>query len=472
MKKESGYLMRQSLEKSESKKNKEKAKISQKNLKKDIKERAKKAEQLRRMHDRDIRENWFKLDNAALIYPAISSTNWNSVYRLSVITKQTVDPDKLQSALDDTLTRYPFFNVALREGIFWHYFQVLDKKLLIERETTYPCQAFSFNKRTQVFRVLYLDNKISFETFHSLTDGGGATKFFNTLLIRYFELCGADFDDLNSFDCNTRDLPRLEENEDAFKRVATKQKSRGRGEKKAYQVTGNVEPVQKLRTVTGLIDLKMLKEVAHQHNATINQLLTAVYFESLLMDKKYKNTHLDKPIKISVPVNMRKFFPSVTLRNFSQFVNMELPVEQEGASFEQILDRVREESKNFNIDYLQGSINANVKSERNFLVRIMPLAVKNFALKIAYNFVGEKQFTTTLTNIGKVTLPAKASEYIEHYFVVLGATKLNKINLTAISFGEECAVTFSTRLQETAIIRNFFCKLVELGLQPKIFSNY
>ncbi len=462
----------QSLEKAEAKKNKKNTKLAQKNLKKDIKERAKQAEQLRRMHDRDIRENWFKLDNAALIYPAISSTNWNSVYRLSVITKQTVDPDKLQTALDDTLERYPFFNVALREGVFWHYFQVLDKKLLIERETNYPCQAFCFNNRTQIFRVLYMDNKISFETFHSLTDGGGATKFFNTLIIRYFELCGADFDDLNSFDCNTRDKPRLEENEDAFKRVATKQKSRGRGEKKAYQVKGNVEPVQKLRTVTGLVDTAMLKNVAHQYGATINQILTAVYFQALVMDKKYKNTQRDLPIKISVPVNMRKFFPSVTLRNFSQFVNMELPTEQEGADFEQILERVRQESKNFNIDYLQGSINANVKSERNFFVRIMPLVVKNFALKIAYSCVGERQFTTTLTNLGLVSLPAKAREYIEHYFVVLGATKLNKINLTAVSYGDECAITFSTRLQETAIIRNFFQKLVELGLEPKIFSNY
>lgn len=464
--------MHQSLEKSESKKNRKKAKIAQKNLKKDIKERAHMAEQLRRMHNRDIRENWFKLDNAALIYPAISSTNWNSVFRVSVITKQTVDPDKLQTALDDTLKRYPFFNVALREGIFWHYFQVLDKKLLIEKETTYPCQAFAFNNRAQVFRVLYMDNKISFETFHSLTDGGGATRFFNTLIIRYFELCGADFTDLASFDCNTRDLPSLEENEDAFKRVATKQKPRSRSEKVAYQVKGNIEPVQKLRTVTGITSVKALKEVAHKYGATINEFLTTVYFESLKQDKKYSNQQAKYPIKISVPVNMRKFFPSATLRNFSQFINMELPIEMEEGDFETVLGRVKEESKNFNVDYLQGSINANVRSERNFLVRIMPLSVKNFALKLIYNRVGERQFTSTLTNLGQIKLPAKASEYIEHYFMVLGATKLNKINLTAISFGDECALTFSTRLQETSIMRNFFQKLTEFGIVAKVFSNY
>ncbi len=464
--------MRQSLDKSESKKNRKNAKIAQKNLKKDIKERAHMAEQLRRMHDRDIRENWFKLDNAALIYPAISSTNWNSVFRVSVITKQTVNPDKLQMALDDTLKRFPFFNVALREGVFWHYFQVLDKKLLIEKETTYPCQPFAFNNRTQVFRVLYMDNKISFETFHSLTDGGGATRFFNTLIIRYFELCGADFEDLSSFDCNTRDLPSLEENEDSFKRVATKQKPRSRSEKVAYQVKGSLEPMQKLHTVTGILSVKSLKEIAHKFNATINEFLTTIYFEALLMDKKYSNKQQKFPIKISVPVNMRKFFPSATLRNFSQFVNMELPTKMEDSDFETILGRVKEESKNFNKEYLQGSINANVKSERNLFVRVMPLVVKNFALKLIYNRVGERQFTSTLTNLGQIKLPAKASEFIEHYFMVLGATKLNKINLTAISFGDECALTFSTRLQESSIMRNFFQKLTEFGIKTKVFSNY
>jgi len=464
--------MHQSLNKAETKKNKKQAQLAQKNLKKDIRERARMSEQLRKMHDRDIRENWFKLDNAALIYPAISSTNWNSVFRLSVITKQAVDPDKLQIALDDTLKRYPFFNVALREGVFWHYFQVLDKRLLIEKEKTYPCQAFAFNNRAQVFRVLYMDHKISFETFHSLTDGGGATRFFNTLIIRYFELCGAVFSDISSFDCNSRDLPSLEENEDSFKRVATKQKPRSRGEKSAYQVKGNIEPVQKLRTVTGLVSVGALKEVAHKYNATINEFLTAVYFGALLLDKKYKNIQQKYPIKISVPVNMRRFFASSTLRNFSQFVNMELPIEMENGSFEEIIARVKEESKNFNIDYLQGSINANVNSEKNIFVRLMPLSIKNFALKLIYNRVGERQFTSTLTNIGQIKLPAKVSEYIEHYFMVLGATKLNKINLTALSYGDECALTFSTRLTETAIIRNFFQKLTSFGISAKVFSNY
>lgn len=456
----------------EIKNSKKEAKQSQRNLKKEIRQKARMAEQVRKKHERDIRENWFKLDNAALIYPAISSEKWNSVFRLSVVTKAPVDPVKLQTALDETLNRFPFFNVALKEGVFWHYFQTLENKLLVEVEREYPCRAFNFNNTTQIFRVLYMPNKISFETFHSLTDGGGATRFFNTLLVRYFELCGADFPDLGDFDCNCRDLPVIEENEDAFKRVATKEKAHSRTESVAYQVKGNLEPIQILKTVTGLMSVAELKAVAKKYSATINQFLTAVYFTALVTEKNYHNTQKDKPIKISVPVNMRRFFASKTLRNFSQFVNMELPVDMENASFNQIIDRVKEESKNINKEYLQSSINANVHSEKNFFVRIMPLVIKNFALKLVYNRVGERQFTTTLTNVGQLKLPEKMSEYIEHYFMVLGATKLNSINATANSFGDECAITFSTRLSETQIIGNFFRTLSDMGIKIKLFSNF
>ena len=139
------------------------AKFKSKTLKKEAKERAKQAELIKRTEARNIRENWFNLDNAALIYPAIGSTEWNSVFRISAVITESVNPVYLGQALDDTLKRFPFFNVSLCDGLFWHYFQVLDKPPQIEVEQNYPCRPFVFNRKNQIFRVLYLDNKISFE---------------------------------------------------------------------------------------------------------------------------------------------------------------------------------------------------------------------------------------------------------------------------------------------------------------------
>ncbi len=457
-------LAKQTKEKEKTKTQKEKKVIS-----KEEKDYARELEQIKRVEARNIRENWFKLDNAALIYPAIGSAQWNSVFRMSVITRQPVDKDKLQQALDLTLLRYPFYNVSLREGMFWHYFQVLESKPLIEPEKDYPCRPFIFNERKQIFRVLYMDNKISFESFHSLADGGGAAHFFNTLLVCYFELCGADIKNYLNF--NVRDLPDSEENEDAFKRFFDKTKSRPRKEKTAYAVKGNLEPIQVLKTITGLVSVTKLKEITKQYDATVNEFLTAIYFQALIAEKVRSNKQHNRPVKISVPVNMRKFYSTKTMRNFSQFINMEMPIEKENSDFTEILARVKEESKLFNKEYLQGSINANVKSERNFFVRIMPLCVKNFALKMVYNKVGERQFTSTLTNVGLIKLPDELNQYIEHYFMVLGATKLNRINLTVASYLDECAITFSSRLTENRIIKSFFNILSSFGLDINLFSN-
>ncbi len=442
-----------------------------KTIKKEAKERAKLAEMKKRIEERNLRENWFRLDNAALIYPAIGSAEWNSVFRISAIVRDKVDVVLLQQALDETLQRYPFYNVSLREGMFWHYFQVLENKPKIEIEKYYPCRHFVFGKKQQIFRILYLDNKISMETFHSLADGGGAMQFFNTLLVRYFELCGVKYEHLNDFDLNVRDLPSIEESEDGFRRYATKGKSKPRQESVAFAVKGPLENVNVLKVVTGVVDINSLKKIAKEYNATVNEFLSAVYLKVLIDEKRRDKKQIKKPVKLSVPVNLRRFFPTKTMRNFSQFINIEIPVNKENGTFPMILEIVKEQSKNFNKDYLQQSINTNINSEKNFFVRIIPIGLKDFVLKMVYNRVGERLFTSTLSNFGVCRLPDELKDKIINYNVVLGATKLNRINMTAVTFQNNCSLTFSTRLIEMRIIRDFFRILSSLGLKVEIFSN-
>lgn len=442
-----------------------------KTIKKEAKERAKQAELVKRNEALNIRENWLRLDNAALIYPAIGTAEWNSVFRLSVIVADEVNQEKLQQALDETLVRYPFFNVSLCSGLFWHYFQVLENKPKIEEESQYPCRPFVFNRNNQIFRVLYLKNKISFETFHSLTDGGGAMQFFNTLLVRYFELCGTQYANLNKFNLNIRDLPSIEEREDSFKRFCDKGKSKPRKENVAFAIKGPLEDSNVLKVVTGVVDVNALKEITKEHKVTINEFLSAVYLKVMIDEKRHENKQHKNPVKLSIPVSCRQFYPTKTMRNFSQYLNLEIPVSKEDGTFAMILQMVREQSKGLNLEYVQQCINANVRSERNFFVRIMPVAIKDPVLKVVYNRVGERLFTSTLSNLGVVKLPEELNGKITNYHVVLGATKLNRINLTAVSFNGKCSITFSTRLVEMRVIREFFKTLSNLGLKIEIFSN-
>ncbi|MBQ8762076.1 MAG: hypothetical protein IJZ26_01995 [Clostridia bacterium] len=443
-------------------------------LKKQLKQQAKAREkELTRIHNIEmsaLRENWYKLDNAALIYPAIGSSQFTSVFRISAELKNDVNPEVLQQTLEQTIKRFPIFNVSLANGLFWHYFQPLTKPHIIEEEKNYPCRPFVLNKNNAIFRVLYYKNKISFETFHSLTDGGGASQFFNCLLATYLKNMGVKIPETPEI-LNIRDKALEEEGEDAFKIYADKNQQASRKEKKAYFVKDPVNPMSVLQLIKGSASVGQVKQVAKSYDATINELLSAVYILAMLNNKKrYKRNN--NPIKLSVPVNLRRHFPSKTLKNFSAVFNIELPVEQENAGFEKILELVKQQSAAIDKDYLLKFISTNVKSERNFFVRAMPLVVKDFALRIAYSFVGESLFTSTISNLGVMKLPQEIENELLSYYVSIGATKVNRFNLAVVSHGDTIEMCFSNRLKSTAIMRDFFSFLSGLGIDIVIESNF
>lgn len=46
-----------------------------------------------------------------------------NVYRISVTLTDEIDSEKLQEALDIVLPKFGLFNVRLRMGVFWNYFE-------------------------------------------------------------------------------------------------------------------------------------------------------------------------------------------------------------------------------------------------------------------------------------------------------------------------------------------------------------
>lgn len=66
---------------------------------------------------------WRKLDNAAIAFPLVTGRNDSRVFRFYCQLKEEVDPDILQSALDQTMEKYPLFQAVLRKGLFWFYLE-------------------------------------------------------------------------------------------------------------------------------------------------------------------------------------------------------------------------------------------------------------------------------------------------------------------------------------------------------------
>ena len=98
---------------------------------------------------------WMRLDNAALIFPAIRSRTWVNTFRLSAELTEPVDPALLQQALEDLAPRFPSFFVRLGTGLFWYYLESVKEMPQVRPEYAYPLTHMSVKEqKTCCFRVL------------------------------------------------------------------------------------------------------------------------------------------------------------------------------------------------------------------------------------------------------------------------------------------------------------------------------
>lgn len=135
-------------------------------------------------------KNWRRLDNSAKIFPLSTGKKYSTVFRLSVVLKEDIQPEILQKAVISTLEKYKSFKVKIKKGFFWHYLENNAKIPFVEEETYYPCKYINpALNRGYLFKVTYFKNKINIDIFHSLTDGNGGTVFFRELVYIYLEMC-------------------------------------------------------------------------------------------------------------------------------------------------------------------------------------------------------------------------------------------------------------------------------------------
>lgn len=112
------------------------------------------------------------------------------------------------------------------------------------------------------------------------------------------------------------------------------------------------------------------------------------------------------PVKVLVPVNLRSLFPSRTLRNFASYITPELDPRMGECSFEELCGEVHHRmGLENNRRTMRAKFAANVASEKSPVLRVMPLFIKNIAMKAVFDAVGECKSCLCLSNLGNVQLP-------------------------------------------------------------------
>ena len=269
---------------------------------------------------------WMRLDNAAKIYPASRSKSWSNVFRLSATLTEKVDEAILRSALDVTVRRFPSIATRLRRGVFWYYLQQLDKAPELSREYSYPVPHMAYREiRRSGLRVIAHDRRIAVEFFHSLTDGNGGLIFLKSLVAEYLQQRYGIHIPAGHGVLGRLEPPREEELEDSFPKYAGNVNA-SRKETDAWFPNGTQDPDGYLDLTCFTLEASQVLEKAHAHKVSVTTFLTAAVMAALqeLQKAQVPDRRRRKALKILVPVDLRRIYPSSSLRNFALYSTPEI----------------------------------------------------------------------------------------------------------------------------------------------------
>lgn len=419
------------------------------------------------------RKVWYKLDLSAIVYPTLQRRDFSSVYRLSVVLKEEIQPALLQQAVDIALTRFPTYKTAIRKGLFWRYLEPNNRPgPFVQKDIRNFCMPMPFKAGSRyLLRIYYHGCRISLEAHHSLGDGSGGMCVLQTITAVYLRLLGNEISN-GYFVMDVNEEPDPEELEDAYMRYANASVCPARPGEKTYRIRGTKEPFYTFNVIDGIMSVKEVMAVAARYHATITEYLNSVLLYALLQ-KQQSEWHLKlRPVKIAMPVNLRRFFPSKTLRNFITMIFPGIDPRLGDYTFEEIINQVHHYMRYYiNEKFLRGDITTNASTQRNPLIRIVPLFLKDFVVRMFYTKVQDKNSSAGLTNMGALRVPEDMKPFIDRFDIYMGQPFSSRTNCAIISFEDTLTINFASSIMETDVERYFFRKLVKDGIHVTIESN-
>ena len=467
---------------------------------------------------------WFQLDDVAKLYPLSMKHGQMAVFRLSAYLKEEVVPEVLQMALTFTIKRFPSFATTVKKGFFWHYLDTSKKRYPVEEEKYIPCRPMNVSgSGSQSFRVLYYGNRVSAEFFHILTDGTGGMVFLKTLLAEYLRLLGklgadaaktaepVDYQilDINQMPPATELISSLPESDEVGKLTAFV-------DKPALQFSGKLSKLRMSKILHFKLDAAGLREAAREEGCTV----TAYILTQLFIAGRYATDEYSGEMNIQVPVNLRQYYPSETMRNFFMCCGIRIPVETidsacaagrtagaaatdnaagrtaGAAATDNAAGRTAGAAATDNaagrtagaasgtdaadmaaadgtMNRLAAEVSAQLaeKASRKAISELMdttqklikavsyiPLAIKAPVCRITYGFLGDRVFSNTFSNLGVVSVSPEMEEHVESMDFILATTITNRASCTMVTFANTTTLTVSKMTEDPS----FEEKLAEL----------
>lgn len=401
------------------------------------------------------KNNWYKLDNAAKIYPPSSTKKDSKIFRFSCDLINDVNEKSLQYALNKTIEEYQIYNSVIGKGIFWHYLEYSNEIPVVTKEDTLPITRL---KTELLFDVTYYKKRINLEVSHALSDGTGALEFMKSLVNNY--IC-YEHDIKDQEIINTSSS--IEKESDSFRKYYKPSKKIVKTKnKKAYQLKGKIYPENRIKIIEAQLPLDKIKELAKKNNTTLTIYLIAILIKSISMTKDKRN---NLPIIINVPVDLRKHFKSKSVRNFFNVISIRYEGKYE---LDDIIESTTKQiNKYLTKEELGNTLNKLSLLENIFIIRLVPLFIKNVVMKYFYNYL-KKYHTTTISNLGLVILPNNIKPYIKAFSAYSSTAKMHTCVCT---LDNTMSISFTSHFISPEIQKNFIRILSDNNINISINTN-
>lgn len=392
------------------------------------------------------RDTWYRLDNVGKFYSAQVAGSVQTVFRFSAELADEVDPRALQRALDRAVELYPGFNVCLRSGLFWHYLQQAPGSPTVQPEVLPVCYGLHVDAKSVLFRVSHYRRRVNLEVSHIVSDGRGTLGLFKALISRYVEeRYGVEGVQIEASTSGAR------QTENSFDANYEPDRAGSTSLPRPYHITGWRDPADPTFMELHL-PLHPALDLARSMGASLTSLLIAVAMVSIRAQMARRDRR--RAICVDVPVDLRPHFASETAKNF---FGLAFATHVPGASDVAVEDLARDVNAQLRIatepDQLKRRMNRMVALEKNPLLRVAPLFLKDWVLAVIDRLVANDT-TTTVSNLGAIRLDDKVARYVRTINVLTSATGLK---FTACSFGDDLSIGVTSCFSNTDVVR-YFCR--------------
>lgn len=410
----------------------------------------------------------FAVDNSAILYLALIRKHHTNIFRFAVTLTEAIDPELLQTAVDRVYRRFPTIFAGLKPG-FFQYTQVpAERPPLVAPDPGLLINMTRAEISQCAYRVYYRDKEIVIEGFHALTDGYGMVASFSTLTAEYLRLrYGLEIPTgYPVFDI--QEEPQPEETEDSYLQYAEATPLH-MPSRYSYQLPGYDPKCGHVRRETLIFPVEELLIAARKYGVSITALLSAVMASSIMELQHSRKEKCLSPVRIMVPIDLRKIFPSKTLRNFILYALPTMEVSENGCSIHELSQSFfRQINAHLHKDNLAGIIAYNVKTQRMPIFRILPSRVKCGLMRLAYSFFGESNSSLTMTNLGNLTLPERMVPFVESIMLTMMPRMRSPYNCGMYSYNGKFFINLCRFPKDSALEEIFSRKLRQVlrGEEP------